>query len=215
VYEGSGPRLPHGFKKQFNLYVETVAQTRHSYTGRRFSGIAPVEPVKSYADEVVVDSDFPLRLITYKHITGGQSRTVANPWLDRILPQNPVLINRVTAERMGLQENDEVRLVSATNPEGEWDLKNGDKMPMIGRAHVIEGIHPEVVAVSWHFGHWAYGANSAVVDGVLVEGDPRRRDGICPNAALRLDPTLGNSCLEDLIGGSSSFYDTRVALVRA
>ena len=212
-YLSSGDKLPHPFKAQFNLYVESVALTRHSYTGKRFSGLGVVEPVKAYNDVVVVDSELPLHLITYKHIAGGQSRTLADGWLQRVFPENSILINTRTAQRMGLKDGDTVKLVSATNPDGVWDLGNGRRKPMVGHVRAIQGIHPDVVAVSWHFGHWAYGANDAIIDGELIEGEEMRRRGLCPNAAMRLDPVLKNTCLEDVIGGSSSFYDTRVDLV--
>jgi len=31
---------------------------------------------------------------------------------------------------------------------------------------------------------------------------------------MRVDPVLGNACMTDPIGASSSFYDTRVNLVK-
>ena len=80
---------------------------------------------------------------------------------------------------------------------------------------VVQGMRPGVVAVSWHYGHWAYGANDVEINGQPVPGDKRRRKGLCTNAVLRTDSKMNNVCLEDLIGGSSSFYDTKVKLVPA
>jgi hypothetical protein len=68
--------------------------------------------------------------------------------------------------------------------------------------------------VSWHYGHWAYGARDIVVDGQLIAGDSRRSAGLCPNAVMRIDEALGDVCLTDPIGGSASFYDTRIKVVR-
>ncbi len=212
-YHAPGDQLPHPFKRQFNVYVESVASTRHSYSGKRFSGIGVWEPVKAYDGRPIEDPEMPLRLITYKHIVGGQSRTIGDYWLERVFPENPVLINTRTAARLGLKENDVVKLVSASNPKGVWDLRNGEEIEMRGRVHLTQGIHPEVVAVSWHFGHWAYGANDAVIDGRRIPGDEVRRKGLCPNAAMRVDPALANVTLEDVIGGSASYFDTRIDLV--
>jgi len=72
-----------------------------------------------------------------------------------------------------------------------------------------------VVAFSLGHGHWAYGASDVVIDGETVEADERRSKGIHANAALRVDPYLGNTCLSDITGGSAVFYDTKVKLVRA
>jgi hypothetical protein len=84
-----------------------------------------------------------------------------------------------------------------------------------GKVKLIQGIRPGTVAISWSYGHWAYGSNDVVIDGETVPGDPRRGTGIVPNPAMWLDPVVGDVCLTDPIGGSASFYDTRVRLEKA
>jgi tetrathionate reductase subunit A len=71
-----------------------------------------------------------------------------------------------------------------------------------------------VAAVSLHFGHWAYGSNDVEIDGETVKGDDRRSKGVCPNTAVDLDEGMETTCLAAPIGGSSSFYDTKVNLVK-
>ncbi len=107
-----------------------------------------------------------------------------------------------------------MRLVSATNPNGAYDLGNGEVRYVEGRLEAREGIRPGVVAVSWHFGHWAYGSRDVTVDGELVRGDPNRGRGVNPNPVMLEDTSVGNVCLTDPIGGSASFYDTQVRLVK-
>ncbi len=212
-YLKSGDKLPHPFKGMFSLYVENVANTRHSYTGKRFSGIAPVEPVKGYDDKPFDQSDYPLALITYKEIQGGQSRTLPNDyWLAACLPENHLLLNAATAKELGLKEGDRARVVSSTNQDGVWDLKNGQIIPVEGKVKAVQGMRPGVVAISWHFGHWAYGAGDVTIDNEIIPGQKSRKRGICPNAIFAADPVLKNVSLEDVIGGSASFYDTRVKL---
>lgn len=211
-----GDYMAHKIARMFNIFVEPVAQTRHSMTGEYFSGVPRFEPVKDALGRVITDEEFEFQLITFKEITGGQSRTIADYWMiSDVLPENFVLINPADAARLGLSDGDRVKLVSRTNPQGVWDLQNGQQIPMVGKVKVVLGIRPGVVAVSWHYGHWAYGANDVVIDGVAINGDPRRATGLCPNAAMRVDEQLKNVCLTDPIGGSASFYDTRVNLVRA
>lgn len=60
------------------------------------------------------------------------------------------------------------------------------------------------------FGHWASGATDIVIDNVTIAGDPRRAAGFHGNAAMRVDPHLGNVTLSDLVGGSAVFYDSKV-----
>ncbi len=209
-----GDKLAHRFGKLVHLYVEPVAKARHPLTGERFDGLPRYEPVRNGLGEPVTDEEYPLHLITFKEITGGQSRTISAYWLQSVLPENPVLINRRTAAELGLKDGDRVRLVSRNNPDGVWNLGHGHMWPMEGRVRVVEGVRPGVVAVSWHYGHWAYGATNIVVDGKVIPGDPRRATGLCPNAAMRVDDATKDMCLTDPIGASASFYDTRVKLVK-
>ncbi|MBI4083039.1 MAG: molybdopterin-dependent oxidoreductase [Candidatus Lambdaproteobacteria bacterium] len=206
-------QVVHKYGGVFNLYVENVARQKHSLSGRRFSGQGIYEPVRDAAGRAVEDAGFPLTLITYKEILGGQSRTLPNNyWLSSILPENYLLLNSRTAKEFGIRDEERVRLVSATNPAGEWKLPNRQNLAMVGKVKTVEGMRPGVVAVSWHFGHWGYGASDARIDGDTIPGERRRGTGLCPNAAMRVDPVLKNVCLTDPIGASSSFFDTRVRL---
>ena len=209
-------RAAHAFQGMLNLYIERVAGAKDSMTGKRFSGAPAYRPVTEAGGKVVEDREFPLQLITYKEITGGHSRTAGNYWTQTaVLPENFILMNRRDVLRMGLRDGEPAALLCKTNIKGEWDLGNGDRVRMVGRVRAIEGMRPGVAAVSWHYGHWAYGARDIVVDGKTIKGDPRRATGLCPNAAMRIDEGLKNVCLSDVIGGSASFYDTRVKVVPA
>jgi anaerobic selenocysteine-containing dehydrogenase len=132
-----------------------------------------------------------------------------------VSPENHILINAVDAQRLGIKDGENVRVTSATNPDGVWDLKALGKKPIVGKAKVIQGIRPGVVAFSLGFGHWATGSSDFTIDGKLVKGDARRATGVHANAAMRVDDHFKNTCMVDLVGGSVSFYDTRVKLVKA
>jgi anaerobic selenocysteine-containing dehydrogenase len=144
----------------------------------------------------------------------AKARGIANYWLLALMPENPILINRIDAERLGLRDGDRVRISSASNPEGVWDLRNGTRKPMIGKVKVVEGIRPGVISFPLGWGHFASGASDIVIDGVTIPGDPRRAAGVHANAAMRVDPVLGNVTLSDLVGGSAVFYDSKVKLER-
>jgi tetrathionate reductase subunit A len=206
----------HAFKGMFQLFVEAVAKGRNSISGQNFDGLPRVEgPTFANGKPVGSKEGFPLLFITFKEIFGGQSRTSpSNLWLRELLPQNAVLINRLDARKMGLRDGDRVKLASATNPEGTFQLRNGEVRHIEGNIKVLEGMRPGVVAVSWHFGHWASGSRDVLVDGKVVKGDPSRARGLCANPILLEDTVIGNVCLTDPIGGSASFYDTYVKITR-
>ena len=212
----SGEFLGHPFGKLLNLYVEAVATGRDAVTGDLYSGTTKYDPVKNSNGKPVADKEYPFALITFKEIFGGQSRTVGNYWSQNaLLPENFVLMNAGDARSHGFADGDLVVLKSRTNPNGEIDLGQGGKQPLRGRVKVTEGMRPGVVAASWHYGHWAYGARDVVVDGKVVKGDRRRGTGLCPNPVMLLDEHMKTVGLTDPIGGSASFYDTRVKVEKA
>ncbi|MDO9110217.1 MAG: molybdopterin dinucleotide binding domain-containing protein, partial [Desulfatirhabdiaceae bacterium] len=157
---------------------------------------------------------FDMTLITYKAITQTKSRTGGNYWLNAVYPENFVEISSHDARRLGLKQGNSVRIVSASNAEGVWDLGNGTRIPMQGKIQVLEGIRPGVVAFSRGHGHWAQGAVSFEIDGKILTRDERRAMGFHANAAMRVDPILKNTTLSDVVGGSAVFYQTQVKLVK-
>ncbi|RMG06504.1 MAG: molybdopterin oxidoreductase [Planctomycetota bacterium] len=198
----------------FHLFLEDVAAQNNSISGKPFPGL-PVYRGQFDASGKPLDAggEYPLQLITYKEAFGGHSRTIGNYWTNHALqPENAVVISRRDAAKLGIEDGQPVRLVSPSNPEGKVDLGDGRVLDLVGRARVVEGMRPGVVAVSWHYGHWAYGSNDVVVDGQTIPGERRRAAGLCPNPAMMVDPVLGDVCLTDPVGASASFYDTPVAL---
>jgi anaerobic selenocysteine-containing dehydrogenase len=212
-----GEQLGNQYGQLVNLYMEKVAKTKDSMTGKAFPGYAVYVPAplditgKPVEDE---KAGYDLNLITYREIAHTKSRTASNYWLLALLPENFILVHRQDAERLGLKDGDRVRVTSATNPEGIWPVLDGHSKPMEGRVRVTEGIRPGVVAFSLGHGHWAYGSVDLVIDGKVIKGDPRRGRGVHANAAMRVDPVLKNTCLSDPVGASAVFYDTRVKLLK-
>jgi tetrathionate reductase subunit A len=212
----SSDKILHKFGKMLNFYSESIATSHHSFSGKRFVGYARYNQAVDYAGkQIVPDGSNTLRLITYKPITGGQSRTQGPAyWLQAIMPENAIVINSQTAAKLGLQNGDKARIVSASNPKGEWDLGNGQTKSMIGTVEVVQGLRPDVVNVSWSFGHWAYGSRDFTINKEIIKGEKARGAGLCPNAAMAIDSKLTKTTLADPIGGSAVFYDSYVGLVK-
>ncbi|MBI4261217.1 MAG: polysulfide reductase NrfD [Actinobacteria bacterium] len=212
----SGDHMAHAFGGTWHLYLERVATTRDSITGRPFDGLPRYDPAAASDGTSLEDPGYPFQLITFKEAFATQSRTPGTYWSQTSLaPENFVLVSAADAARLGLAEGDRVRLVSRTLPDGRFDLGNGDRRAVEGSLRVLEGLRPGTIAVSHHFGHWAYGASDVEIDGQVVRGDPRRGKGVPVNALLRLDDHMRTGPVTDPIGGSVSFFDTRVDLVRA
>ncbi|MHC4605920.1 MAG: molybdopterin-dependent oxidoreductase [Planctomycetota bacterium] len=148
-------------------------------------------------DNAVEDLTYPFWLLTFKTVLHGQARTIDLPWLTGIQPENFVWINSSDAASMGIRTYDKIRLTSPTGSE-------------VGRALVTEGIRPGVVATAHHFGHWEHSSRPHSEDGTNQSYDASRKAGIQTNPIMRLDPVLGDVTLQEKIGGSCSFSDTRV-----
>ncbi len=210
-------RLVNKYGKLVGIYFDKFVTTRNSMTGQTYTGHAEyVEGPRDCMGRLIDDGaqGYDLTLITYKTISQTKSRTVGNYWLQALYPENRVEISVEDAGRLGLDEGDRVRVISASNEEGAWHLGNGRVKPMVGRVHVLQGIRPGVVAFSLGHGHWAYGAQELIIDGTKVSADSRRATGVHANAAMRVDPVLKNTGLVDPVGGSAVFYQSQVRLVK-
>lgn len=208
--------VSNAYGKQLNLYQEKTATSINTMTGKPFAGYAVyLQPGLSSVGEKIEDEGYDLHLITHKEIMMTKARTMSNYWLLSLLPENPVLMNASDAARLGLEDGELVKIVSASNPDGVWDLQDGTRKPMVSKLKVIQGMRPGVVSFALGFGHWASGARDITINGTKIAGEERRATGIHANAAMRVDPHLGNVTLQDLAGGSAVFYDTKVKVVKA
>ncbi|MBI5523632.1 MAG: molybdopterin-dependent oxidoreductase [Desulfarculus sp.] len=209
-------QLVNKYGKMIGIYMDNLAKAKNSMTGKTYLPHADYLPGPAdCAGNLLEDKGYGLTLITYKDVTQTKSRTITNYWLSAVRPENWVEVSAADAASLGLKDGDTVKVTSASNVEGVWELGPGGKKPMVGKVKVREGLRPGVVAFSLGHGHWANGAGSLVIDGVTIPGDPRRATGIHANAAMRLDPVLKNTGLVDVVGGSAVFYQSAVKLTKA
>lgn len=203
AYSGTNPDwLNSRFdKSECHFYVEYFALATDSMTGQKFLGVPIYDPIKTVKGNLWPEStQYPLALVTYKMAWHGQGRTMVNDHLRALQKENFVEIAATDAAERGIQNGDEVRVTSPTNPQGR-----------VARALVVEGLRPGVIAVSHHFGHWELSSRPQSVNGIPTGFDAERGKGFQSNVLMENDPDLNYSvCLQDKIGGSASFFDSRV-----
>ena len=211
-----GDHVANKYGKLINMYQEKTYKCKDAFTGKNFYGMGRYVPVADTLDRVPTDlsKGYDLHLLTQRDIRMTKARTITHQYLTELMPENEVIVSTADARRLGLKTGQKVRVVSATNPEGVWDLKNGNKKPMVAKVKVTETIRPGIITFTLGHGMWATGADDMIIDGKPVKGDPRRAGGINANAAMWIDPHLKNTCMIDKVGGSVSFYDTKVKLVK-
>ncbi len=201
-----------GKKLPCHIYDPVVATTHNALTGELFSGTAKYDEIRfmdgtAYASVDKADK-YPFWLSTYKQAIHTHSRTHSNYWLAELMPQSFAEFNPMDARKLGLQDGDWVRISSATYPKG-----------IIGPARVLPGVRPGVVTFAHSFGHWHYDSGSWTIDGKTYQGDAYLNGQSRFNPVMRLDPSLTDSsgwgtCAECPVGGSASYYDTRVKVER-
>ncbi|MCS6953307.1 MAG: molybdopterin-dependent oxidoreductase [Bryobacteraceae bacterium] len=213
-YAWTGEQVRAKFGRLVNLYQEKPALTRNSMTGEFMKGIATYVPVADALGQPLDHKGAPLTLITHRSMLATKSRTISNYWLTHIQPENYIYINPRDAAQLGLRNGDMVTVVSASNPDGAWNLGHGAIKPLRGRIQITSRIRVGVISFELGWGHWSYGAEDLIIDGRKLPADPRRAAGIHANSAMYVDPYL-RSPLSDVVGGSAVFYDTKVYLVRS
>ncbi len=203
AYEGE--KLRWRFSGRLYFFSEKLATKHDSMTGQWLDGLAQYELVADALGNsiAVTDAGFPLQLVTYKMAWHTQMHTIRYPWLVSVQPENFIEMNPVDATARGLRTGDRARLTSASAPQGA-----------IGRVRVTATVCPGVVAVSHHFGHWEMSSRPHKVNSTDTLYDGSRGAGINANPIMRTDPALPNVTLQDKVGGSASFYDTRVEIAK-
>ncbi len=211
-----GDQVANKYGKQINLYQEKTAGCKDAFTGKSFYGMARYVPITDTLgnDMKKLSEGYDLHLITQRDVRHTKARTITMPYLTDSMPENAIIIHSSDARKIGVKTGDQVKVVSATNPDGIWDLQNGTKKPMLGKVEVTETIRPGIVTFTLGHGHWDSGAEDVTIDGKVIKGDKRRAAGVHANAAMWIDPHLKNTCMIDKVGGSVSFYDTKVKLIK-
>ena len=142
-----------------------------------------------------------LILTTYKVNVQIHSRSQNCRWLTEIYHDNPAWINPLTASKKGIKDGDKIRVKSSINE-------------IVTKARVTEGVHPEVIAISHHCGHWEYGqiaSGKKAATGQVRDPENRYKwwseKGVHPNWVIPNAP--------DPIAGQLRFMDTVVKVTKA
>jgi len=170
----------------YEKVVETVKKNNLNLDLAKYKIALSPLPLKEHAFPTPhrEAKDFPLYLITHKQMYRNQSGFSANNALVNsvITNENYVAINSATAKELGIKDGDTVVV----------DSRVGKAK---GKAKVVEGIRPDTVAVSYHYGQFSPGYA------------PDARKGIYINQVMELHP--------DLVAGMNSFNDTKVRVAKA
>jgi molybdopterin-containing oxidoreductase family molybdopterin binding subunit len=122
----------------------------------RYTALPDWYPCQSHLEK---SPEFDLYAIYYRHVLHTNSWTNQNTWLDELSHFDPyvynIQINRDTAKKKGINDGD---MIYVENVKGH---------KIKGRAKLVEGIHPEHIAIGGCGGHWTKGQPIALGKGVF------------------------------------------------
>lgn len=180
-------------KVALGLYNDNVGGSKNSLTGKRFTG-SPTWQSPAFADgtpmrKVYPEQDWPLLAVSFKS-------ALQNPYsigtrVTNIHPDNPVMLNPVDAERLGL-----------ANGQEAWLQTPGGRKKC--QVLVTPGVMPGVVAVEHGYGHREFGARAHRIGGKTLPHKPQLAAGVNINDLGLADPTYpGRSVWVDAVSGTS------------
>ena len=145
-------------------------------------------------------ADDELVLTTYKVNVQSHSRSQNCKWLTELYHTNPAWMNPKTAAARGIKDRDKIRI---TSPMGSMTTK----------ARVTEGIHPGVIAVSNHCGHWAYGEYASLEKSAVHTPEPDSERLWWKDKGAHPNWIMANA--GDPIGGQLRYMDMVVKVEKA
>ncbi|HJW23652.1 MAG TPA: molybdopterin-dependent oxidoreductase [Rhodocyclaceae bacterium] len=188
-------------KAKMKLYADQLIDTYYKAEGIvRKNGLANVDlarlrvaysplPTRDHAFPTPHREarDYPFYVITHKRMYRYQTgNTLNNVILNQALGEdaatNYVTINRGAGRKLGLKDGDKVVIETRVGK-------------VKGTAKLVEGIRPDTIAVSYHYGVFSPGMA------------PAARNGTWINQVLEHHP--------DLISGHNSFNDTKCKVYKA
>jgi len=191
-----GPDQPkmHFYAEQLVGSLDKVRQTVKAQRIRELDlddykrAMAPL-PEKAHAFPAphLEASRYPFYLITYKRMYRNQSgNTALNPILNHALGhdtnENFVVINRATAHRQKIEDGAMVVIETRVGK-------------LQGKAKLSEGIRPDTLAVSYHYGQQSLAFPDSAKQGIWI------------NSILESHP--------DVVSGMESFNDSKCKLYKA
>lgn len=121
--------------------------------------------------------EYDLYCFSYRDVLHTGSMTMEQPWLDEVSRMNPytytITMNVDTAKKKGLKDGDSIWVENVMGRKQKGQLK------------VLEGQHPQTIAIAACSGHW--------IDGLpIAKGKGTNFDDLMPIDLAHVDPVSGN-----------------------
>jgi anaerobic selenocysteine-containing dehydrogenase len=151
IYTLPGYRSYNGVRHRFYgaSLLETQAKQVNAGAGDAYSRDYTALPTWRTPTFEGSDEEYDLTLIAYRKVQYIQSRATHFVHMNELEPDNRLLMNVHAAEERGIHEDDEAWIKS-------HNALTGDTRKVKARVQLIEGIRPDTVALSHHYGGWVH-----------------------------------------------------------
>ncbi|GKX64470.1 tetrathionate reductase subunit A [Pragia fontium] len=190
-----GDRMKHRWKKPLAIWNETLATSRNSMSGKRYTGCPTWYP-QQLADGTPLhqsypETEWPFMLTSFKsNIHSGISHL--SPRLNSIKGLNPVYIHPIDAQRHAITTGDDFTITTPNNT-------------IQATAIVVEGVRQGTLAVEHGFGHRELGAHAHIIDEKPQTASIQPIQGVNLNDLGLIDASReGKGILLDWVVGSAA-----------
>ncbi len=216
-----GGALVRGFKPDkvsltglFEVYSQVIDHKIASYDGDAVEAAKWVWPnwMAIPDHDTVNGSSGRFVMTTYKDRAHTHARTQNCKVLSELMHDNPAWINKDTADALNLSDGDKVKI---TNGDMLAPGRAGSTEEITVNVRITEAIHPDVIALAHHVGHWQHGryATAGTVTSPEGRNDDPDLDRIWwTEKGVRMNIVMPNA--GDPIGGMQRYGDTVVTVTK-
>ncbi|AQS65965.1 molybdopterin-dependent oxidoreductase [Streptomyces pactum] len=183
--------------------------------GREIQPLPVYEPIPSHQRDLPDDH---LIMTSYKINVHNAHRTMQSKWLQEISHTNPALLNRATADKLGIADGDWIDVTSFRPDDPAVPGGDGSKVGTLRtRVRLTEGVHPMVLAIAHNAGRsvgGAYATNGkdTADNPGYGEATDRDLDRLWWKGAISVPQNDLLPIYPDPVVGGQSYHDTVVQI---
>ncbi|WP_189210371.1 molybdopterin-containing oxidoreductase family protein [Actinokineospora fastidiosa] len=200
--------------RKVEIYSDFVVE-KGKAAGREVHPLPVYEPIPSHQREFPDDH---LIMTSYKINVHNAHRTMQSKWLQEISHTNPALLNRATADKLGIGDGDWIEVTSFRPLDPAVPMGDGSELGTLRtRVRLTEGVHPLVIAIAHNAGRSVGGAyatngkDDAAIPGYGEAADPDL-DRLWWRGAISVPQNDILPIYPDPVAGGQAYHDTVVRI---
>ncbi len=151
IYALPDDRTPGGVRYRFYGASLLEAANKMRALGAEEEYTRDYTPLPAWREPTMEGSpeEYDLNLVAYRKVQYIDSRATQLVHMNELEPENRLVMNAEEARHRGIEEEDPVWVES-------HNAVTGDTRRVRAKARLVEGIRPDTVAMSYHYGGWVH-----------------------------------------------------------